>query len=403
VTAHVPSSENCLDQRLHVCDAENDGKLNGISDQDPDQFRLSDLWAVMVSDVNAVMERTPLITGWVVEDAISMLPKKSAPSGVPIWERWWSGRSPTQAVIELIVIGVLLQFASFGILHIPWGFWPRLQPKSPASLQAILWQVDAGLVAIAFPVLFIVAQHSASLHDNVSALPIAEVLRRETGLVPMLCIAGLGFIRSGADSIWFPASSVLFFDFIFVFSATLVMLLVVSSKIFGLTNDPINLQKKAEELLQWRLRTAIDNSWAISKGNQDLETALEESVQLTLRYTAFSLTEEDNEWQPVFPLEDCVLTDVRAEDLVVAIESLSNQSFMANPEFGQPAEEGDRPRRLTEVNEEERVDSFLLKIVGDRLSPSTAFLTLRKSSFRDIDPVEAWKQIESTLRCAVNG
>ena len=353
---------------------------------------LQKLAAYTLKVVSMRRDRATTNTGWVVTDARSTIPRKAAPGNTPVWQRWWIGQSLKRSLRQLLIVAVALQFVSLGLLHWPWNFWNSLEPHSPGSLQAVLWQVEAGLVAVALPVFFIVVQHSASLHGDVGALPVTEVLRRETGLEPTLGIAALGFIRSGADSIWFQGSAVLFCDFFIVFCLTIILLGHASYKLFQLAGDATLLKQRAEQLLQWKLRSAIDESWAFASGNEEFLRKLKATDGLNLVYSPVGGVADDVNWIQVFFPEPCEIIDIRADQLIAAIKSLPGKPVLTGPELTAPTSQ---PGRIPP-------DGFVVHLAGEHVTTTMPFVVLNRSSFGSETTDEIWALIQPAIKLAID-
>lgn len=337
--------------------------------------------------------------GWVVAEARRRIPRRKAPYRAPLWGKWWDANRQTSSLLKVSFSVLALQALSFIAVYYHWKLWAaRFEPIDPGTLQSSLWQIDAGLVAIALPIVFVVVQQLTSFHDTSQSLPVAEVLRQETDLLPLLSIAALGLARCGADSIWFRSNVVLLIDFVLVFLPTLTALLVVSSKLLSLSTDPRRLREKAVAVLLWRLRSAVIESWTFSVGNEMLQQRVASSENLTIRYSQIEFTHDDDDWQSVYPATSTDLYDVHADRLVYAFESLSYQS---GDEFNVLADQSEAPSPSGSLRDpfgSRSVDIYFYLKVGERLSLSRPGFALRRSVFPGVDAEDAWQEVQSAMR-----
>jgi hypothetical protein len=337
-------------------------------------------------------------SGWVVEDARQRIPRRKAPSGAPIWGRWWDDNKLASSLFKVTTCVLALQVISFFAVFYHWALWSGFEPSHPATIQAVLWQVDAGLVAIALPIVFVVAQQSASMHNSSASLPIAEVLRQETDLLPMLSIAALGLARCGIDSIWFRSDVVLLIDFGIIFLPTLAMLLLVSSKLFSLSSDPKKLRDKAVEVLLWRLRDAVIESWVFSVGNETLQQRVGNSESLVIRYSPIEFTQDETDWQSIYPLTSAELSDVHAGRFVEAFEHLLSQSGQEFNVVADALTVSQPSGTLGGPFDSQSVDVYFYLKVGERLSISRPAFAVRRSLFHELDSEDAWREVQSAMK-----
>jgi hypothetical protein len=333
-------------------------------------------------------------TGWVVADARAQLSARADLSEVPFWEQWWSRRDVRNSLGWVLAVAAAIQFGSYGLVRFPWDFWPSLQGGDPGGLQQVLWQVDAGLVAIALPVLFLISQHAASLHDDMLGLPVAEVLRSETGMVPILVFAAFGLARVGADAVWFQAQAVLTFDFFAVFLVTLALLGFASLRLFQLATSPLVLKSHAEAHLQARLADAIDDSWAVTRGNDAFVQAIEAAEGLTIRYNPFAAAAvDDGEWIKVAPSAASEIADLHPTRLTRLLATLVSPSAPVAAATAEPTVQAGTP---------ERPQVAIVRLAGESVRALSPVLVLRRDAFADTDSDAAWETIKSAYQMSAD-
>ncbi len=315
--------------------------------------------------------QSPSESGWAVRDALAGLPKRPVPVGIPGWERWWDRQTPNSLAVWFILAAGLSLLLSLGLLHLSWTIFPSLRPSDPGALQSVLWQVDAGLVAVALPVFLVIVQFSSSLHGDIAALPIVEVFRRDTAVVPTLIIAAFGFIRSGVDSIWFISSAVLFVDFLVVFVFTTASLGFSFLRFFQLAGSQSRLQSRAELLLRWKLDKATDALWAITRANEVLIDTLAAINEFRVEYRPYSAGLQPDQWVFLRSRRKLRLDDVRAGDLAKVLKRLP----------AKPAPVGQTPPSGTAGTSTIETSVFLMRVVGSDMDTASSLIAFRRASF----------------------
>jgi hypothetical protein len=285
----------------------------------------------------------------------------------------------------------MLQASTYALLYWRWSVFPRLVPANPGELQSVLWQVDAALVAVALPVALVTVQYSVSLHGNIAALPVSEVLRKVSVPTPVLLVAGIGLIKSGADAIWFQSSAVLLMDFVLVFLVTVFLVGYSFISLFSAINSQDVLKHKAEQLLKSKLDDAVDESWALGYANQLLIERIASTARFKVAYTPLVATfiKDSEEWLVVSAETDGEVVDIQVDRLRSVIEVL--------PARVSPLDSDTHSSNPTAAREE-ATDVFLAHKIADRIQQGSPLLALRRDRFEDLDAHAIEADVRESIR-----
>lgn len=324
-----------------------------------------------------------------VRNAREHLPPNRPPSGIHLWEKRLKDQGPIRLSIgffALIVIGAAISIA---MIHWPWALLTQFAPHQPDLDLATLWQVYAALVTVALPVFLVVVQFSNDLKGEISALPVTEVLVSEVGVRPILVLAGFGIIHCGVDAFWLHSQAVLVVDFYFVFIPTILVLGYSIFRLYFYIGARDVLAARAVALLQWKVRSLVDEATATAGGNDQLLKELAESPTVTVQYLPLDLLhlKHDPAWLPIGPTAEERIADVNSTNLARIISNIP----LATPPITEQSVANPTP------SAEAAADIYLRRICGQTIGPNEPFLLLRRSAFQTLNADSLWTELSSWI------
>ena len=297
------------------------------------------------------------------------------------WQRLRLGFKVTVAFVFLAA----LQVVSGLLIHWPYNVWSSHVPTDPGSLQNSLWLVVATLVGVTLPVFIVVVQYTGSTSSLLSAVPLPEVLRQKTRIDLALIVAAIAVIHSGVDALWFVGSAVLAFDFFLCF-VTFVLVLGLSVVIlFGLVRSPLALSEAGFSVLLERLDQTIDDSWVVSRANDNLITTLQES---DITYNPLFAGIADPTWVLVGPPERGQLRDIHPQQLARVLDELTV-----------PAPAVDAVPTTVNAQADSSQNAFLLRLCNDVIGPTSPLLAVLGTSVDADTANELWRSVARWIDC----
>jgi hypothetical protein len=165
---------------------------------------------------------------------------------------WW-----TPAIVTVVFVAVTV---------VQWAFvtrWPGTKLNLPTggqltNLYTAMWQVQAGVAAVALPLLLFVIETSRDERQDASRR--AEVLIRYSYALPAICIALLTTVHIGVSvaKLDYPASFALDFG---LFSLTISLTVVAYLKVLLLLFSPARLRGESIRLIRGRAILASIETW----------------------------------------------------------------------------------------------------------------------------------------------
>lgn len=231
------------------------------------------------------------------------------------------GRPGNRLALGAVLIGlVAIAALTLGIDALNLDFLPSRRPVDPAADLATLWQVQAAMVAIGFPLLVLFIEFARS--KAVLAKSSGEILTHATFIVPGLVFAAGGVVTIGFGSAWLPTDTCLVMMFTLIFIPSVVALLWAYWTALRLFFDQRDLQRRSLSLLKDRLRRSIDHAWTTGLANylllESLRTTGAERAILGIDELA-----DDPDWLVVRTGRGGLITDVNARKLREVLDQVA--------------------------------------------------------------------------------
>lgn len=194
---------------------------------------------------------------------------------VPLELRIQSLALPDLKAIQVILLGLLFSIPLSWVLCL-WD--PRVlslgNMDRVLSAYTTMWQVQAGIAAVALPILLFVIELSKD--DKQAAMRSHEVLIRETGVFPIIVFSLAGTFRIGLDIALFPKEAVFLLDFILVFLGTIILAVFAYLSALKLLFSPARMKIRAMAVAKEKMDASLDASIEIRIANNLLFQKLEE-------------------------------------------------------------------------------------------------------------------------------
>jgi hypothetical protein len=124
-----------------------------------------------------------------------------------------------------------------------------------AAILASLWQVEAGIAAIALPLLILVTQFATD--EKQLALSLPSILTRASGLFQTAVFATVAVATVGFLAAWAP-DRLGFAVGLSVFCVSLSLLVLAAWRLFQVLLDPTEQKRLAREQLRQRVRRSVE-------------------------------------------------------------------------------------------------------------------------------------------------
>jgi hypothetical protein len=223
------------------------------------------------------------------------------------WKRvWWI----CGAYAVLLLIIVVLRPLDVEV-------WSSLAPTSASETLATLWQVQAGLVTLGFPLLLLLIQFSRD--EGVTALRSSEVLARETNARAAMELSAVGLIAAAVFAAWLHSDGAVIAAILLITVPTVAVLLRSYFVALDLHMDRARLRRKSSDLLQEKLRLSMRDLWQIQRANALL---LEGLAPIGGERGYLDPAPDDAQWWSVSAPESGRITDIDLHGLRSLVEEL---------------------------------------------------------------------------------
>lgn len=267
--------------------------------------------------------------------------------------------------ICLAYSGVLVVATALKAMDI--AVWSSLAPADASDTLATLWQVQAGLVTLGFPLLLLLIQFSRD--EGVAALRSSEVIVRETYARAAMELSAVGLVSAGALAAWLHSDGAVIAAILFITVPTVAVLLRSYFVALDLHMDATRLRRKSSELLQEKLRLSMRDLWQIQRANallfDDLDPIGERGY--------FDPGPDDLRWLAVSAHKSGRVADIDSRGLLLLIEAL--------PSAGGDASEDIDSVRASSRPKESASQFQLRRVCGDRVDRGDTILLLRRDAF----------------------
>jgi hypothetical protein len=295
------------------------------------------------------------------------------------FKRIWSSSS---APLIAGVLLTILQVVSYGLSKLPSNYSYGISNVNEGSIQNSLWLVIASLVAVSLPIFVVVVQYSSSDKNGIIALPVTEVLRRESKVDAALIYAAVSIVHSGADTVWIRCKPVLIFDFIVTLVVLVVMIGNSYFRLFQLISSRFKLNELGYRLLQDKLETAIDNTWVIAEANR---VVIAELDHIGVRFSPLDFPFRPPEWTQIGPPSEFTVRDIDIDALIVVAGTLTGLNQMG-------------VAVTTVRNELETTPQLiLLRLCESTIGPTLPMFAYQHGNFGEQAPEAIWGLIEPCL------
>jgi hypothetical protein len=171
----------------------------------------------------------------------------------------------------IVLLSAVLALCSLALSYVSWHLG---LPKSLADLYTTMWQVQAGIAALALPVLLFVVERSRDDPRAVFRSP--EILLRDSYAYHILAFSFVVVGHIGLDLAWFGSSpSVVLLDLVLVV-LTLVLAMYAYFKVVQLIMSSSLLRDRSVALAKERLADAAWRTGRRLKGGELLRTEFED-------------------------------------------------------------------------------------------------------------------------------
>jgi len=218
-----------------------------------------------------------------------------------------------------------------------------------------MWQVQAGVAAIALPILLFVVE--AARDQQRAALPTGEVLIRESVALPIIAFSFLVTVRIGIDLFWFRNRTGVFVLDLVLTAATVVSALYAYQAVLRLNFSPAQMRDRSIALVEEKMRGVLLRSVKVRIGNNFLISQIR---AVGISYWPFGAKRRENaEILLLRAPRDGYLSDIHVEALKQFVTRLP---WRVEPDDKDPA-------------------VWLTKLYGDHLRRSDGLMRLRRSAF----------------------
>lgn len=244
-----------------------------------------------------------------------------------------------------------------------------LAPGDAVGTLHTLWQVQAALVALAFPFLLLLVQFAQD--DEVAALGTSEVLARASFIRPAMEFATVGLASVSVLSAWLASHPALVLGIVLIELPTLGLLIWCYSRALELLFDRPLLQRRSAELLEEKLTSSMEELWALHRANQLLLEGLRE---VGIEHAYVGPDEFDDRWWSVSVDDTGRISDIDRRGVAQMIQGLPRKGVSAGADPKEPNSES------PDAQKEESVGR-IYKLCGDTVVAGDTVMLLRRSAF----------------------
>ena len=161
--------------------------------------------------------------------------------------------APNRAAIP-IVLAAVAGSAVLSWLLPDWHlrFLGAVAAGARLNVFTTMWQVQAGVAAIALPILLFVVESARD--QQRAALPTGEVLIRESAALPIIAFSFFVTIRIGIDLTWFRSRTGVFLVDVGLTATTIVLALYAYQAVLRLNFSPARLRSSSIALVEEKMR-----------------------------------------------------------------------------------------------------------------------------------------------------
>jgi len=286
------------------------------------------------------------------------------------------------AFTVLVALSLGLHFADAQLPGLP-------RDGDRISVFTAMWQVQAGIAALALPVLLFVIERSRD--ERQAALHSAEVLGRESWSFPIIGLSFVVLARMGIDMTWFSGNQLVFVTDLFLFLLTLVGALFAYYQVLQLILSPPRLRDRSIELAKQKTRNVLMQSVKVRIGNNRLFQRL---ADFGVGWWPFGPTVRDE--------ADYLVLDCPHSGYFVDLHLSKFELFVLRlPWLTQAARAASEPSQPTPSEEPPDRSVWLLHRYADRVTEGDlGFVRLRRASFSDFTDADK-RVLEARLRSFV--
>jgi hypothetical protein len=254
-----------------------------------------------------------------------------------------------------------------------------------------MWQVQAGIAAVALPVLLFVIELSKD--ERQAATRTHEVLIRETCIFPIIVFALAGTVRLGIDITWFPYPAVFVADLILVLGGTIVGAAAAYLVALNLLFSPSRMKARAMALAREKMTASLDESIEVRLANNRLSETL---ARLKVGFWFLSLDRDATRQYAVLhaPVSGTI-ADIHLGRLEAFIDGLPWRTRPAAADVAEADVPTERPLGLREPDERVWVLKRYGETFGDR---NRGLLRLDRSAFEDLDVSSLERHLRDVFR-----
>jgi hypothetical protein len=249
-----------------------------------------------------------------------------------------------------------------------------------------MWQVQAGIAALALPVLTFVIERARD--ERHAALHTAEVLGRESWSFPIIGFSFVVLGRMGVDLAFFSGEPLVFLTDVGLFLVTIFATVFAYYRVLRISLSPSRLRTRSVTLASEKTRSVLRHSVRVRIGDNVLFRELKD---IGVGYWPFG-SEQDEQYLVLEAQRTGSVLDVNLDRLRSFIAALPWRSLaQASPQPMQPA--------VAMTSDDPSV--WLLFRYGTRLSETgRGLVRLRRSSFAHLTDDEK-RSLEFQLQRAV--
>ncbi len=283
-------------------------------------------------------------------------------------------RSLSQPQSRPLRLGVVVYFAALFLIAVGLAAWepsvlPNLRPLQGDGMS-VLWQVQAALVAVALPFLFVLMP--LIRNDEMAVTRTAQLLMADTLINPILLFSLAGVVWMSFAALWLDRDSAKWLSVLFVFLPTVLGIAFAYLRSARIISDRAYVRRASVPLLLNLVDRSVVEQAAIEYANGALVGLL--SAELF----------ESSPWMPsgnwiiVEANRSGVVSDVDGARLLASIRRLPPAEPMATT---QP----DPEAAPTDVAAPGDRRGHLITLIGDRVLKGSSLLALREESFGPLD------------------
>lgn len=333
--------------------------------------------------------------GWLSEQVRSIMNETKRKKGpTPLKQKIQSLSLPNLKAIQVILLGLLFS------IPLSWGLclWdPRVlslgNMDRVLSAYTTMWQVQAGIAAVALPILLFII--GLSKDDKQAAMRSHEVLIRETGVFPIIVFSLAGTFRIGLDIALFPKESVFLLDFILAFLGTIILAVFAYLSALKLLFSPARMKKRAMAVAKEKMDASLDASIEIRIANNLLFQKL---AELKMGFWQFTPDRHEADQYLIVGIPTLgTLSDIHLGRLENFVHELSWKIPSKTHVITEPDPQAEEIGSITGSREREFV--WVMKRYGEAVTKKhNGLIRLDKAAFDDLDANALEAQIGNFVR-----